>query len=483
MGDALAQQDVGLSPFLTSHSRSRPVGIRRVRRPHRPSALRLHRASLEPLEVRLLLNGSGYTPQTVPYFQDFAALPTAAQGWEYYSTAEGRIEAAAGELRMDDRVNNATNSLNEAIVHLDLRDVARVQLRLDHRQTLDERQIFSGTQFTGHTNADLIAVSVNGVHWVKLTDLGAAFTAGAFDLEPALRQAAVAAGTPDRSDVRIKLQQYDNQPRPNDGRSFANLQVTGQAVLPIQKPVAQAAPYFQDFSAAARRRPRVGSTIRRPRGGSRPPAANCGWTILWPAAPTSLNEAVLHVNLASVVGPQLRLDHRLTSDERHVFNGTQFLEQVNADLVAVSLNGFHWVKVTDSTTAFAARGFALEPLLVQAGTAAGTSNRSDVRIKLQQYDNDPRPSDGRSFDNVAVIGLRGRCRIAQSTARTPRSSSRRPRATRSRSPTRPTRPWACGSACRPRSARWPSPAETGLVLLAGSGGATRRCRSPAPWPT
>ena len=59
----------------------------------------------ERLEPRLLLNA-------VPYMQDFSlGKPGGAEGWEYYSNNEGRIEVVGGRLRMDDILGNATFSL------------------------------------------------------------------------------------------------------------------------------------------------------------------------------------------------------------------------------------------------------------------------------------------------------------------------------------------------------------------------------------
>jgi len=68
------------------------------------------------------------------------------------------------------------------------------------------------------------------------------------------------------------------------------------------------------------------------------------------------------------------------------------------------------VKVTDLTTSFTGQSFGLDALLQQAELAAGSTDRSDVRIKFQQYDNDPwgtssRSSDGRAFDNIQVTAI------------------------------------------------------------------------------
>ncbi len=168
-------------------------------------------------------------PQSVPYGQVFAAgKPGAAEGWEYYSTAEGRIEVVAGRLRMDDMFGNVTASLNEAILHVNLTGKTNVQLVLDHWSLTDENTPLA-TSFTGHYNGDGIALSVDGVHWVKVTDLTGSFTGQSFGLDSVLQQAQVAAGSTDLSNVRIKFQQFDDYPSPDDGREFDSIQIQAAA--------------------------------------------------------------------------------------------------------------------------------------------------------------------------------------------------------------------------------------------------------------
>ncbi len=164
-------------------------------------------------------------PQSVPYQQVFAAgKPGAAEGWEYYSSNEGRIEVVAGRLRMDDMLANTTSSLNEAILHVNLTGKTNVQLVLDHWSLTDENTPLA-TSFTGHYNGDGIALSVDGVHWVKVTDLTGSFTGQSFALDSVLQQAQVAAGSTNLSNVRIKFQQFDDYPSPDDGREFDNIQI------------------------------------------------------------------------------------------------------------------------------------------------------------------------------------------------------------------------------------------------------------------
>jgi subtilisin-like proprotein convertase family protein len=163
--------------------------------------------------------------QSVPYQQVFAAAkPGAAEGWEYYSTNAGRIEVVAGRLRMDDMIGDTTSSLNEAILHVNLTGRSNVQLVLDHVSLSDENTPLP-TSFTGHYNGDGISLSVDGVHWIKVTDLTGSFTGQSFALDSVLQQAQIAAGSTNLSDVRIKFQQFDDYPNPDDGREFDNIQI------------------------------------------------------------------------------------------------------------------------------------------------------------------------------------------------------------------------------------------------------------------
>jgi hypothetical protein len=168
------------------------------------------------------------TSQTVPTVtQTFTAgMPTAAQGWYYYSSNEGRIQVTGGRLRLDDTTGNTTNSLNEAILCVNLTGKTNVTLKLDHWSIYDENTPLP-TTFTGHFNGDGIALSTNGIDWVRLTNLTGNLTNMTISLDAALATAKSLAGNTDVSCVRIKFQQYDNWPSvtDGDGREFDNIQI------------------------------------------------------------------------------------------------------------------------------------------------------------------------------------------------------------------------------------------------------------------
>jgi len=177
-------------------------------------------------------------PQPVPYGYDFngnflrMSRPDVTEGWEYYSSAaEGQIRVTNGRLRLDTVTENGPFSLNEAILHLDLTGQSNVQMVLDHWNLGDENTPLPSS-FMGHYSGDGIALSVDGVHWVKVMDLAGDFTAWSFVLDTFVEQAKTYAGRTDVSDVRVKFQQYGNSSAFFDGREFDNIATT-QPTQPV----------------------------------------------------------------------------------------------------------------------------------------------------------------------------------------------------------------------------------------------------------
>ncbi len=106
--------------------------------------------------------------QAAPYTQNFTSgKPTGSQGWEYYSDNQGQIQVVGGRLRLDDSVADYSYSLNEAILHVDLTNMKNVKLKLDQYSLADENDGIPAS-FSGHYKGDGIALSVDGVHWIRL---------------------------------------------------------------------------------------------------------------------------------------------------------------------------------------------------------------------------------------------------------------------------------------------------------------------------
>jgi hypothetical protein len=179
-----------------------------------------------PYDFTIQGTGTTQVAQAVPYTQDFSlGKPGIGQGWEYYTDTEGRIEVVSGRLRMDDIAGNTTYGANEAILHVDLTGRTGVTLTLDHVSLSDENHALPSS-FVGQYKGDGIVLSVDGQHWIKVTDLTTSFTNGSFGLDTIVQQAMTAAGSTNVSDVRIKFQQYDNFPAISDGREFDNIRIT-----------------------------------------------------------------------------------------------------------------------------------------------------------------------------------------------------------------------------------------------------------------
>ena len=128
-----------------------------------------------------------------------------------------------------DTTGTYTYNLNEAILHLDLTGKANVTLTLDHynpNTSADEYEGIPSLSYTDHYKADGISLSVDGIHWVRITNLDATFIAQSFALDSIIAQAKIDASSTDLSDVRIKFQQYDDNSYPTDGREFDNIVIT-----------------------------------------------------------------------------------------------------------------------------------------------------------------------------------------------------------------------------------------------------------------
>jgi hypothetical protein len=116
----------------------------------------------------------------------------------------------------------------------------------------------------------------------------------------------------------------------------------------------------------------------------------------------SLNELILHVNTTGFNNIQLSFDQKEFEDEDDPMPAT-FTGSVNADGVALSVDGTNWYRLisltgTNSTNTYQTRTFDLSTFATSNNLTLG----SDVRIKFQQYDNFPITTDGFAFDNISV---------------------------------------------------------------------------------
>jgi|GEM_PF-2669777 len=195
-------------------------------------------------------------PDVADDFED-GDLPPA---FETRSTGRGRIVTsdANGPLGSRHVVLDASypktgsNGRNELVLHLDLQDAVRVGLSFAQREFDDADHPMpdlpdGSVDFSGSTNADGVALSVDGGHdWFTLVSLTGANSTSTYQTHTFdLNAFALANGIALGSDVRIKFQQYGLLPAPDDGIAFDDITVTS-----VFEPVVSTA---SDFAAGSLR--------------------------------------------------------------------------------------------------------------------------------------------------------------------------------------------------------------------------------------
>jgi hypothetical protein len=126
-----------------------------------------------------------------------------------------------------DTANAGVDNLNEAVWTVDLTGNSRTSLQFAHANFNDELTPFYAGDFTGHFNADGIAISNDGVHWHPIFDAPRHTTDGnweSFNID-LTAEAAEAGMTLHDSTFFIKFQQFGDQPRNIDGRGWDNIRI------------------------------------------------------------------------------------------------------------------------------------------------------------------------------------------------------------------------------------------------------------------
>lgn len=113
-------------------------------------------------------------------------------------------------------------ALNELVLSADLSGHSNVFLDVWAMNHGDEEQVMPA-QFTGSTNVDGIALSTDGIHWVRLSRLEYfwEYTNLVMDLGTTAAEYGLSLDGP----IQIKFQQYDDYPMETDGWSFDNVQL------------------------------------------------------------------------------------------------------------------------------------------------------------------------------------------------------------------------------------------------------------------
>ncbi len=176
------------------------------------------------------LTGAG---STISFGDDFE-LPALSNSWTTNSTGGSRIRvvsstASSGSRRVSMDSSSSVSSppgLNEAILHLNLAGLTGVQLSFAHREFGDEDNPMTAS-FTGSSNADGVAMSVDGVNWFRLVSLTGAASTNSYQTKTFnLSSIATANGLTLSANTRIKFQQFDNSNETADGIAIDNVAVT-----------------------------------------------------------------------------------------------------------------------------------------------------------------------------------------------------------------------------------------------------------------
>jgi hypothetical protein len=158
--------------------------------------------------------------------------------WEAYSTGAGHIQVttsngpiSGGQVVLQERYGDSgtggsavTLSRNELTLHVNPTLPTSTGVLLFSEKEFNDDDNPMPASFTGSSNSDGVAFSVDGTNWFRLVSLTGttstnSYQAKAFDLVAAAQAAGVAL----TADTRIRFQQYDDQIFPNDGIAFDNV--------------------------------------------------------------------------------------------------------------------------------------------------------------------------------------------------------------------------------------------------------------------
>jgi hypothetical protein len=117
-----------------------------------------------------------------------------------------------------------------------------------------------------------------------------------------------------------------------------------------------------------------------------------------------LNEAVWTVDLSGLEDAVLSFAHAEWSDESHSLP-TTFTGSYNGDGVAISDDGVTWRTILSAPNTSAGVWTPFSVNLLDVAQSAGMALGPNFKIKFQQYDDDPRSSDGRGYDDILITGL------------------------------------------------------------------------------
>ena len=172
---------------------------------------------------------------TMPFSENMnsGALPLT---FETHTTGAGRIQVTSantpasgvGHVVLDSSVSGLAGR-NEAILHVNLAGYAGVTLTFQEKEFTDSDDVMPGS-FSGSSNSDGVALSVDGVTWYRISNLTGGNSTNTYNFHSInVSSAATSNGLTLGADTRIKFQQYGSAPAPSGGFAFDNIAITGSA--------------------------------------------------------------------------------------------------------------------------------------------------------------------------------------------------------------------------------------------------------------
>ncbi|MGF1492781.1 MAG: S8 family serine peptidase [Microcoleaceae cyanobacterium] len=175
---------------------------------------------------------------SLPFEDDFEdgdlslAYTTNSNGAGRIQVTEGNGPIDTKHLTLDSSFDlGFSSSLNEVILNVDTTDFANIELSFDQREFEDEDDPMPAT-FTGSVNADGVALSTDGINWIRLISLTGSDSTETYQTQTFdLSEIAADNNLTLDSEIQIKFQQFGNFPIDSDGFAFDNISVTGTPIL------------------------------------------------------------------------------------------------------------------------------------------------------------------------------------------------------------------------------------------------------------
>lgn len=360
------------------------------------------------------------------YFEDFESEIGLEWSTYYSSTLSGRntrseYDHHGGSYCWKMDVTDSGNyNLNEFILHVRVSSATYLNLNFYTREKNDEKHTMPSS-FTGHTNADGIAVSNDRVNWKRLWQYPWTVSDwedfGPSDYPVDMENLISISG-----DVYIKFQQYDNCKVHYDGILWDDITLESDGTINIDYEfimpewggaMVHSDPHLTDNIDLSPFSPSALSTEwstysetsygRNERTYIPDQIVNeeCNFWGMDVSADNhwNLNELILHVDVSSANYLNLNFKTREYGDEKHYFVYDTFSDHTNADGIAVSTDGINWHKLWQYPSSVT----AWTPYVLDIGSKI--SINGDVYVKFQQYDNymnhdSQSGSDGIVWDDI-----------------------------------------------------------------------------------